>query len=200
MSAMADRMRKSARGNRLGLALTGGVLLAAGAAALAIGLGLFGGTATTSPLVSTPVIETLTAAWLPYAAAVGGVVLVVLAGRWLLVQGRSNSVSRVEVGSNPAEGASRVQGSVVCRAVADDIETYPGVRRARVNLTGRADEPRLRVNLVIEEDAEAAGLWQRCRTHALARARATLEFERLSTIVRMSVATPSSRQAERALA
>lgn len=191
--------RRTARGNRQGLALVGLLLLAAGAAVPLLVYGPFhpfsmGQEGETLGSVWERIAPLLSAPWIPYAAAALAVAVLLLALRWLLVQGRSARVTslRLEEGER---GRTDVVARAACKALASEVSGYPGVRRGRAQLTESTREPCLLLDLVLAEDADPVAVWQRCRNDALARLRVSLDLDRIPTVLRISVAgQPSERE------
>ncbi|WP_444961919.1 hypothetical protein [Nocardiopsis sp. M1B1] len=181
------RSRRTARGNRLGLFLTGLVLLVGGAAGLAVGGGLFGDGPAAAPLTGLePVARALAWPWAPHAAAAVALVLTVLAVRWLLLQGRAYRPRRLLVGADTAAGRTEVSPSAAGEALVAQLSTHPRVVRGRARFTESAREPRLWLDLVLTEDADPVEVWHACRDEGVDSLRESLELERLPTVVRMS--------------
>ncbi|GAA1094320.1 hypothetical protein NE857_01530 [Nocardiopsis exhalans] len=193
------RARRTARGNRQGLALMGVLLLAAGAVVPLLVYGPFprfaaGSADETLGSVAGQAAPLLAAPWIPYAVAALAVLAVVAALRWLLVQGRSARVSSLHLAEGDG-GRTDVVARAACKALASEISAYPGVRRGRAQLTESPREPCLLLDLVLAEDADPVAVWQRCRNEALARLRLSLDLDRLPTVLRISVAgQPSGRE------
>src|SRR5699024_11963756 len=86
VSLARDRYRRSALGNRWGLALIGVLLLVIGLVALAVGQGLFGGQTAGQRILGPPVLAVLGQQWVPYVAVAVALVAGFLALRWLMAQ------------------------------------------------------------------------------------------------------------------
>ncbi|GHC73118.1 hypothetical protein GCM10007079_06770 [Nocardiopsis terrae] len=191
--------RRTARGNRQGLALVGVLLLAAGSAVPLLVHGPFHLLASGSPgqaprTAGERIAPLLAAPWVPYAAAVLSVGVVLLALRWLLVQGRSARVPELRLDEGD-RGRTDVLARAACKALTREVVKYPGVYRGRAQLTESPREPCLLVDLVLTEDADPVAVWQRCRDDALARLRLSLDLDRLPTVLRISVSgQPSGRR------
>ncbi|QVQ54932.1 hypothetical protein J4H86_15350 [Spiractinospora alimapuensis] len=177
--------------------MVGLVLTVGGAGALAAGLGLFGGALASSTL-GDAVSPLAGLAWVPYVIAVVAVIVAVLALRWLLVQGRTPSIDRFRVATDPGEGRTEVMGASLSQALEDGVGRCPGVSRARARLIGSLRQPRVRLDVVLTDDADPRAVWEYCATEVVPRARETLEVDELRTVIRMSV-LPAGRR-ERALA
>ncbi|WP_053063622.1 copper transporter family protein [Nocardiopsis sp. RV163] len=181
------RSRWTARGNRLGLLLTGLVLLVGGGAGLAVGGGLFGDGPAAAPLTGLePVARVLAWPWTPHSAAAVALVLTVLSVRWLLLQGRAYRPRRLLVGADTAAGRTEVSPSAAGGALVAQLSAHPRVVRGRARFTESAREPRLWLDLVLTEDADPVEVWHACRDDGVDSLRESLELERLPTVVRMS--------------
>ncbi|WP_017570095.1 alkaline shock response membrane anchor protein AmaP [Nocardiopsis halotolerans] len=193
-----DRSRRSARGNRWGLAVVGTVLLAVGLVALAAGRGLFGAGLADSALLSPAVRQALGQQWVPYVAVALAFVAGFLALRWLMVQGFNDTVGRLVL-ERGERGRVEMSESVARGALEQEVADYPGVRRARARLTESGEEPHLRLALTLDDDADVAGVWERVRSEALGNLRQTLDLEQVPAVVRMSMTAPA-RNPRRSLA
>ena len=182
--------RRTARGNRLGLALTGLALLAGGLAALARGLGrwphLLGD-------AHVPVIDRSTRAfagdhlWFWIALAAVAVVLALLALRWLAVQTRSEAVRDIRLEPDPRQGTTTLPARAVTGALHDDLGESPYLRRTTASLTGSPARPRLHLVVTLEPEADPAAV--RDRVHAtLGRLRGAMETADLPTVVLLRTA------------
>ncbi|MBQ1081899.1 hypothetical protein [Nocardiopsis sp. B62] len=191
--------RRTARGNRQGLALVGVVLTSVGAVVPLLVYGPFdslpsGVAGETLGSVVGRLSPHLSAPWVPYAAAALAVVVTVLSLRWLLVQGRTARVSSLRLDEGD-RGRTDVAARAACSALAREIGGYAGVRRGRAQLTESPNEPCLHLDLVLAEDADPVAVWRRCRDEALVRLRLSLGLERLPTVLRVSVSgQPSGRE------
>ncbi|WP_193373300.1 alkaline shock response membrane anchor protein AmaP [Nocardiopsis xinjiangensis] len=193
-----DRYRRSARGNRWGLAVVGAVLLVAGLAALAAGQGFFGAGPAGQALLGETAQEVLTQQWVPYVAVAVAFVAAFLALRWLMSQGIHDTVRRLSL-EGGGQGRVLVDEGVVSDVVESEVADYPGVRRARAHLTESAHHPHLRLALTLDEDADVAQVWHRVRGNALADLRRSLGLEEVPAVVRMSMTAPT-RHTRRSLA
>lgn len=185
------RTRRTARGNRWGLAVVGVVLAVGGGAALAAGQGLFGAGWAGTAVGEAPGAAGLPVPdWLPYAVAAVAVVVALLALRWLLVQLRGDRVRRVMLEPEEGSGRSELVSGAAQGAVEDAVGGYPGVRRARARMQGSDRSPRLRLDVTLDDDADVVDVWSRVRGEALTDLRGSLEEDRLPTVVRLSMAAP----------
>ncbi len=187
--------RRTARGNRIGLGLLGLVLLVAGGAIVIRSTGLFGGLL--GPAAD-PVYSDGTAAWVhdqrPWlwlTIAAVGVLVALLALRWLLVQLRTDRLGRLMLDTDdvgvPASGRADVPAGVVTAAVGEEVDTYRGVQKVRVALTGRPDQPELRLTVTADPDADLSRIRRRITGEALAHARSALDTDRLTTHLHLIV-------------
>ncbi|GLU47638.1 alkaline shock response membrane anchor protein AmaP [Nocardiopsis ansamitocini] len=192
---VGKKARKSARGNRWGLAFVGLLLLAAGAAALAAGLGAFGTGVAGSPLLTDSAARYTRASWVPYAVVALSVVLALIALRWLVVQGRVDWVGRLRMEPEPLMGTTELTAGAARGVFEEEVGEYPGVRRARVKMTESSSSPHLRLDLTLNADADATAVWRRVRGEALENLRSSLELDRLPAVVRMTMTAPAKNPA-----
>ncbi|WP_231493844.1 alkaline shock response membrane anchor protein AmaP [Nocardiopsis sp. CNT312] len=181
--------RRSARGNRLGLVVVGGLLLALGLVALAAGRGLLGPEVARDTLAGAWTGGVLEQRWMPYAAVAVALLAGFLALRWLLLQGMNDTVGRVVLDGR-GDGRVEMSEGVARGALEREVSDYPGVRRARARLTESGNAPHLRLALTLEEDADVTAVWERVSAEALANLRHALGLGRIPAVVRMSMAAP----------
>lgn len=188
--------RRTARGNRIGLALVGLPLLVCGAAGLAAGSGLLGPSLAAAPVGGAspgdPAAQALAWPWTPHVVAAVALLVTVLGVRWLLVQGRSNRTRRLWLGEDTVAGRTGVPSGAAGEAVVAQVCEDPRVRRGRARFTESSREPRLWLDLVLTEDADPVDVWRSCRDGAVASLRTSLELERLPTVVRMTASSGRS--------
>jgi len=189
---------RTARGNRVGLGLTGLTLLAAGGYALTRSLGGFGPAQAEQPLYPETIATWLhTNTWIWLIVAALAVIIGIIAVRWLLVQLRTERLHRVVVDLDPrgigdlAAGRSALPAAALTTAVGREIQTYPGVRAVRSYLTGAPDQPQLNLNVTLDANADAPRIHDRIVTEAVAHARTTLDNPDLPTQLRLNVARPT---------
>jgi hypothetical protein len=124
--------------------------------------------------------------WWP--VVIGGLsVLVLLALWWLLAQLRRKRLTEVLVDSGDGSGAL-LRGRAMEDVVTAEVETQPGVERARVTLVGRRNQPRVRVGLLLAPQAHPGDAVRRLRAEALEHARASTGLQSLPAEVRISSA------------
>ncbi|GAA1851185.1 hypothetical protein [Actinomadura bangladeshensis] len=131
---------------RIAIAMTGAVLLLAGASAAALGLGVFDafGALSGRPLLDPAAVRFAggTGWFLP--AAAGAAELLALAGQlWLVLQGRA----LVHQWWPDLDAETRVRARTAAAALDRDVRALPGVEDVRIRLTGTADKPRLLLNV-----------------------------------------------------
>ena len=191
----APNTRRTARGNRIGLGLLGLVLLITGGAILVRSTGLFGGIL--GPAGESVYSDTTAGwvhdqrPWLWLTIAAVGVLVALLALRWMLVQLRSDRLGRLMVDTDhtdvPASGRADVPAGAVTTAVGEEVDAYRGVQKVRVALTGRPDQPELRLTVTADPDADLSRLRRRITGEALAHARSSLDTDRLTTHLHLIV-------------
>lgn len=190
---------RTARGNRIGLGLIGVVLLAGGGYALARSLGAFGAEQAAAPVYSERAASWIHAQqpWIWITLAALGVIVAVLALRWLLVQLRTERLGRIamdtDLGNDPDSGSGRttLPTTALTAAVGQEIDSYPGVRAVKVRVAGQPDHPELRLEVTIEPDADPARIRTRIVDEAITHARTALDTQFLPTQLLLSVSRPS---------
>lgn len=176
---------RTARGNRIGLAVVGLVLIAAAAVALARGLGLrrslFGRAADS---VTNQRVRAFAAdhMWLWIALAVVAILIALLALRWLVVQTRSESLGTLRLESDTRRGGTTLPAGALTAELRRDLDESLYPRRTSATLTGRSARPRLALTVTLEPDADPAAAKQRIQ-EALDRLRRAMETDRLTATV-----------------
>ncbi|MBE1515730.1 alkaline shock response membrane anchor protein AmaP [Nesterenkonia halotolerans] len=138
--------------NRLILFLLGVVLLAAGAAVVAVALSLLTqweqAPAPDDALGSHDALP----AWLPAGVLAASVVLVLL-GLWWIIAAvpRSERAGDLQLQRDGRAGVSLLSSSVLQRAIAESAEKLPGVLSATVRLEGTAKSPGLLIKVEVDE-------------------------------------------------
>ncbi|MEU9914664.1 alkaline shock response membrane anchor protein AmaP [Streptomyces sp. NPDC051001] len=176
--------------NRVVLGVAGLVLLVAGGAVLAVGLGL-------NPpswwIHDGPHDVLLDDAertrwehhgwWWPTVLAVLAV-LVLLALWWLTANLRRRRLTEVLVDTGDGEGAL-LRGRALEGVLADDATELDGVSHAHVRLTGRRNAPETRVRLLLEPHVDPGTALSHLTTRALTHARNSAGLASLPAEVRM---------------
>ena len=167
----ADRL------NRFALLVFGVLVLAAGIGALAMSVGLFGKTYSHHALFANFISRYIGrhGQWLWPAAAALGVVIALLALRWifsLLVS--TDRSGDLEMPGPRRTGRTTVKSSALTAAVTTEIESYRGVASAKARTLGDPAAARLHVDVTMLRGADIAELTRRIDTEALAHARAAM--------------------------
>ena len=193
---------KTARGNRIGLAVVGVLLLAAGGYVLARSLGAFGTEQADAPVYAERSASWIHAQqpWIWITLAAIGVIVALLALRWLLVQLRTDRLGRIAMDTDLAldpdddgdlgAGRTTLPTSALTTAIGHEIDGYPGVRAVTVHVAGRPDRPELRLEVTIDSDADPARIRTRIVDEAIAHAKAALDTEFLPTQLLLAVNRP----------
>ncbi|MGY1716866.1 alkaline shock response membrane anchor protein AmaP [Geodermatophilus sp. SYSU D01106] len=169
------RARGVVRANRLVLALVGLLLAGAGGAALAAGLGVFGGGVADRPVLDGSVSRFAEAhGWYWPVVAVGAGLVALLSLWWLLAQARSDRVSALPLSRDPRRGHTDLDAAALTGAVEDEVEGYRGVARARAVLSGAVTAPALALTVTLDGRAGPGELHPRVVQGAVAHARQAL--------------------------
>jgi len=194
---------KTARGNRIGLAVVGVLLLAAGGYVLARSLGAFGTEQADALVYAERSASWIHAQqpWIWITLAAIGVIVALLALRWLLVQLRTDRLGRIAMDTDLAldpdddgdlgAGRTTLPTSALTTAIGQEIDGYPGVRAVTVHVAGRPDRPELRLEVTIDSDADPARIRTRIVDEAIAHAKAALDAEFLPTLLLLAVNRPA---------
>lgn len=166
------------RTNRVVLGLLGLVALAAGVAGLLAGAGAFGGGFARRSLLDNGVGRYISqqSAWFWPVVAVAGLVVAVLALRWLAAVLFSTArIADIAVRGDRTAGSTTLAAPALGEAVSSEIATYRGVHSARTRLLGTPGDPRLAVAVRTDQAADLGALRHRIDTQALAHVRQALD-------------------------
>jgi hypothetical protein len=157
--------------NRVVLTGLGLLLLAAGVLGLALGVGAFGDSRATSPVLPREV-STFPAGRPWFWWAVAGVLLLIagLALLWLVIQLRTDRTTRLDRTTNARDGYTRLQARALTDAVEDDALGITGVTGASANVhERRGQHVFLRVEL--DDSADIAEVRTRLENDVVAHLR-----------------------------
>ena len=187
------------RPNRVMLILLALVLIAAGGAIGAASLGVFGHFTQHSMLLVNPAGHYVGShgAWLWPVIAVAGVVIAMLALRWLaaLLFSTDRAGDLVIAPNDPAARTTLAAGALT-GAVVNEIEGYRGVNSVRARLIGSASDPRLVVLATLEESANLARLRERLEAEALTHAREAMASPEMPVQLDLTVTTRRATRVE----
>ncbi|MFG1841407.1 hypothetical protein [Micromonospora sp. NPDC049175] len=143
------------------------LLVAVGGAALAAGHGTLPGADARAAVLSAGLLERwrLAAPWSTLAAAVGGALLALAGQRLLAREVRRPAGTLRGTLSHPGRrpGRTRLATDVLTDALVRDLTGNPGVRRARVVLTGEPPRPDVWIRVDLTADAATAGVREHVR-------------------------------------
>ena len=179
--------------HRLGLALTGGVLLCAGAFALAVGLGAFGpGVRSASVIGGSPTGDSsfrlgsgASGFWSAVVGIGGVLALAGLIG--LTVQLKTVVIRHAALG----RVAPRMAVRVAKAGIVEEVERLPGVQGVRAKLTGTALEPRLVMTVTCDARTDIGMLQREIAGGPIQRLRVALGRSELQTVICYRVAQPA---------
>lgn len=178
------------RTNRTVLTLLGLILLAAGVAGALLSFGVFGADPAHAELLDNFLCAYIGAnsGWFWIAAAVGGLLLIVLGFRWLIALSFSTDrVNELPVAGNRERGQTTLTSSALTAAVTEEIEGYRGVHSANARVIGDISAPRLVLEVALEDTAELTAVRDRIVDEAIAHARQALDAPALPVIVDLSI-------------
>lgn len=192
--APVSRSARTRRANRSVLALIGLLLFAGGAAGIAAGLGLFG-----EDIRYRKVIPEATRQWVYrhdwfwIAIAAGGVVVALLAFRWLFAQTATNRVSHLDLESDRRDGRTVLAARAVTDAVAEEIDSYRGVASVSAHLIGARAAPLLLTHVSLDERGDPAAVRTRIQSEAVPHTRRSLDNPDLPVRLELRLAGRSRR-------
>ncbi|MFD5829090.1 alkaline shock response membrane anchor protein AmaP [Lentzea sp. NPDC060358] len=169
--------------NRFLLGLLGLVLLIAGGAAVAIGLGYVPQVDRSAPLV--PGTE-MPPSWVLWVVAAVATVLALLCLRWLFAQVPRRRTTTWRWADEA--GATRLSSSTAAVPFTQEVTGYPGVRKVEAELTGPRTAPNLALVVRAHGDADLRGIRRRIDDEGLPRLREALEAPDLRATVEFRVA------------
>jgi hypothetical protein len=175
---------RPARLNRTLLALTGLVLIAAGAFGLATHFRLLRLVDSASPLVP-GTMEPPTSAL--YIIAAVAIISALLALRWLLAQFRIRS-SMKTWHYDTAHGQTRLRAADAVAPLGEEVRGYPYVLQSRATLIGPRDNPALDLIITTEHNADLGEIRERLTTESLPRLRHALGLNDLPVTIEFRIA------------
>ncbi|MCE7082243.1 alkaline shock response membrane anchor protein AmaP [Streptomyces sp. ST2-7A] len=122
--------------------------------------------------------------------------LVLLTLWWALTQARRGRRRELPLDVRDGSDATVLRGAALEEVVTAEIESFPGVERARAALDGGRGGPRLRVGVVLEADARPGEVVRRLRTETLEHVRASTGLERLPADLRVRSTRHSAERVE----
>lgn len=174
------------RVNRVLLVLLGLVLLAAGAGAVAAALGAFGETVVDRAVLDRDTNDYLRQnSWIWWAAAGVCLLIAILALRWLFAELTTSRTGRVVLQRGRPEGDTVVRSAAVSAAMEDDVESFHGVRHARLQFHGDQTAPTARLVVDVADRANLAELRERIEHEAVPSLRRSLDVPALPVHVRL---------------
>lgn len=176
--------------NRFSLGLLGFVLLVAGGAAVAVHLGRVPQVDRNAPVLPG---TALPPAWVLWVVAAAAVVVALVCLRWLAAQIPRRKVATWRWADEA--GATRITTATAAAPFAEEVTTYPGVRKVEAALTGPHTAPRLALVVRAHGDADLRGIRRRIDDEGLPRLREALGTPDLHATVefRMSASKAVAR-------
>jgi F0F1-type ATP synthase membrane subunit c/vacuolar-type H+-ATPase subunit K len=188
-----DRTPHATRVNRVLLTLLGLLLLAAGLAGLAVGLGMLGPDRAQRRVIDAGVTGAAASSWFRGGLALAAALVAVLALVWLLSQLRTDRVRDLDLEADRSRGRTLLHTRAVSDAVTDEVETYRGVSRAHAHMHGDAASPKLVLRAVLDGRVAARDIADRVVSDAVPHTRQALDAPDLPVRVEMRLATRTQR-------
>lgn len=185
------------RTNRAVLVFFALVLIAGGLLAALTSFGAFGAAAARARLFDNPVgvYVGLHGAWMWPLIALAAAALAVLALRWLTVLLFSTDrANDIRIRADGGTGHTTLLAAALTEAVAEEVQTYPGVHSAKARLIGDATDPELVIETNIEQSADLSALRRRIETNAVAHARQAMDRSNLAVTLDLTVSDRHTRK------
>ncbi|CAN5627716.1 hypothetical protein BH24ACT13_BH24ACT13_07350 [soil metagenome] len=181
------------RNNRVGLLLLGLLLLLAGAAAIATGLGLFGSRVADQPVVTSSITNFLSdyGVWVAIALIIIGVILALIGLRWLVSQLRVERLGEIQLEPDHSRGVTTMSPRVLTDALCAEVQGIRGVDSASAHMGRHPDDPELNLTVGVNKGADVAAVRREVEGTALAHAREALGRDRLRTILKVEASSSS---------
>jgi hypothetical protein len=178
------------RTNRAMLVLFAVLLLAVGMIGALTSFGAFGGLVEHAHLFANPVGIYIGhhGVWLWPVIAAAGLLMAVLALRWLAVLLFSTDrTDHIRLPGDHSTGRTTLLGAALIDAITEEIRAYPGVHSAKARLIGDTTSPDLVIETTLEQSADLSALRQRIETNAVAHARQALDNPNLPVTLDLTV-------------
>ena len=174
-------MGSTPRLDRFLILLLGLLLTAAGVLALLLGLGVFGAGIRNRPVLDNVLSDHLgqNGQWLWPLIALVGLLVGLLALRWLIAQLTPTAVRDLQLEPAGTAGHTELAGSAVTSAVSQEIRGYRGVTGATARLTGDDTDPHLVLRVQLDRRADVAAVRDRIASSAVPNARQVLDDPQL---------------------
>lgn|SRR5690554_1237731 len=184
------RSPSTTRTNRTVLLLLGLLLLLGGLAVVLTGVGAFGSDRADQPVLTNQVTDFVArnANWFWPLVALVALLVGLLALRWLIIQGRSNQLTTLDLEADRSRGRTRLDASAFTDAITEEIESHRGVSTASARLAAGGAGVRLSLRVQLDGKVQLGEVRRRIETQVLAHAREALGAEDLPT--RMELVVP----------
>ena len=182
--------------NRVVLLILALVLVAAGVIALLVGFNLFFLAPDSAVLPGSATSWVAQQPWFWWVLAAVGLVLALLALRWLIAQLTTDGVGSLDVTHGSGQGGrTTVRSSGVTEAVEDDAESILGVERASARMAGH-EAHRLELTVTLSSDADIPRVRRELEERTVAHVRQALDDPSLPVQLELR---PSAQAVSRSL-
>lgn len=126
--------------------------------------------------------------WLWPVIAVACVPLLALSLIWLVkILGSTDRVSQVTVSGTRETGRTTLSTSAITNAVATEVDNYYGVNKCSARMVGSAEDPRLIIETILDDQADVAEVRRRIEHEAVVNARRAMDKDRLPITIQIGV-------------
>lgn len=176
------------RRNRGVLAVLGLLVAVAAGVLLALGLGAFGAhAARTATLPHELTTYFRSERWIWAVVGAAGLVVAILALRWLVAQLHPERVRELRVPTDPKTGVTTLAARALTDAASAEIDGYRSVQRAAARLTGDPSAPRLHLVVTIDERGDVTDLRARIGREAIPHVRSALDQPDMPVVLDLRV-------------
>ncbi len=131
--------------------------------------------------------------WIWWVIVAALILVAILCLLWLRAQFSTSKVSRLDLERDDRHGRTVLDSKAIVGAVQDEVQSFPGVKRASARLQDVGRGPVMQLSVDLDERADVADVRDRIETQTVPNVRHSLESDYLSCDVRLRVAPRERR-------
>ncbi len=180
--------------NRGILSLLGVLLLAAAVLGLVLSFGAFGSANAAQSVLPAGLVSWFARnEWIWWLILAALILIAILCLLWLRAQFSTAKVSRLDLERDDRHGRTVLDSKAIVGAVQDEVQSFPGVRRANARLQDVGQGPTMQLSVDLDERADVADVRERIESQTVPNVRDSLEADYLPCDVRLRVAPRERR-------